>query len=343
MIEFREKQGNWFTNQPLLLFARTNYSCHYFLKKMKLLDVEFVLTGKYFLGGNMFKFRSFFLICILIFLLTACTQDSVVPKEKNDENVVVTPDGKITFEIINNIKVPQEKVESIKDELLKAYDEIQNSIHTTYVPSERINVFLNEGNEISWGLKSELQLYDIKENRYPLVHELTHSLLGYGNNFDKSRGYFTQEGFATFMEDKYGKNESYSHKLMKYFIDSNKIMPISKLIDLNQDDAYFRPVLTSQKEYTLRWMSYIHSASFITYLIDTYGLEKFEQLYNEEDLAKKTEEIYGKNISEIEIDWLVSINNSQTELTYEDKRKIGFFYTVTSVIDQIDPKFFTKE
>ncbi|MEY9977908.1 hypothetical protein [Lysinibacillus sp. RC79] len=210
----------------------------------------------FFLGGNMVKFRSFFLIFIFIFififLLAACTQDTVVPKGNNDENIVVTADGKITFEIINKIKVPQEKVESIKGELLNAYDEIQNSIHTTYVPSERINVFLNEGNETSWGLKSELQLYDIKENQYPLVHELTHSLLGYGNNFDKSRGYFTQEGFATYMGDKYGKNESYTHKLMKYFIDSNKFIPISKLIDLNQADSYFRPALKNQKEYTLR-------------------------------------------------------------------------------------------
>lgn len=285
----------------------------------------------------MFKFRSFFLI--FIFLLTACTQDSVVPKGKK-EDIVVTPNGEITFEIINKIKVPQEKVESIKEELLNAYDEIQNSIHTTYDPSERINVFLNEGNGVSWGLKSELQLYDIKENQYPLVHELTHSLLGYGNNFDTSRGYFTQEGFATYMEDKYGKSESYSHKFMKYFIDSNKFIPISKLIDLNQDDAYFRPALTNQKEYTLQWMSYIHSASFITYLINTYGLGKFEQLYNEEELAKKVEEIYGKNISEIENEWVVFIKNSQRELTYDEKRKIE---SVTSVIDQIDPKFFVKE
>ncbi|MFJ7737427.1 hypothetical protein ACIQ2D_14030 [Lysinibacillus sp. NPDC097287] len=294
----------------------------------------------------MFKFRGFFLI--FIFLLSACTPDTVVPKEKIqkekiDENIVVTADGKIAFKIINTIKVPQEKVESIKDELLNAYDEIQNSIHTAYVPSETIDVFLNEGNQVSWGLKSKIILYGIKENQYPLVHELTHSLLGYGNNFDSSRGYLTQEGFATYMEDKYGKSKSNAHKLMKYFIDSNKLIPISKLIDLNQDDAYFRPALTNQEEYTLQWMSYIHSASLITYLIDTYGLEMFEQIYNEDDLAKKIEEIYGGNISEIENDWVVFIKNSQTGLTYEDKIKMGSFFTATSVIDQIDPKFFTKE
>ncbi|KOS68463.1 hypothetical protein AEA09_07790 [Lysinibacillus contaminans] len=294
----------------------------------------------------MFKFRGFFLI--LLFLLTSCTQDTVVPKEKVqkeklDDSIVVTADGKMTFKIINSIKVPQEKVESIKEELLDAYDEIQHSIHTAYVPSETINVFLNEGNQVSWGLKSKIILYGIKENQYPLVHELTHSLLGYGNNFDSSSGYLTQEGFATYMGEKYEKSKSNTHKLMKYFIDSNKLIPISKLIDLNQDDAYFRPALTNQEEYTLQWMSYIHSASFITYLIDTYGLEKFEQIYNEEDLAKKIEGVYEKNVSEIENDWVIFIKNSQTELTYEDKIKMGSFFTTTSVIDKIDPKFFTEE
>jgi len=62
---------------------------------------------------------------------------------------------------------------------------------------------------------------------------MTHSLLGYGNNFDKSSGYFTQEGFASYMEEKYGKQNSNSHELLKYFIDVNKFIPISKLIDPN--------------------------------------------------------------------------------------------------------------
>ncbi|MEH7393471.1 hypothetical protein V7149_22380 [Bacillus sp. JJ1503] len=194
----------------------------------------------------MFRFRFFFLISI--FLLTACTQDTVVPKEivqeeAVDKNIVVTADGKITFKISNTIKVPEEKVESIKQELLNAYNDIQKSIQTNYVPSERINIFLNEWNQASWGLRSELKLYAIRENQYPLVHELTHSLIGYGNNFDSSMGYLTQEGFATYMEDKYGKQKSYSHQIMKYLIDSNKTISINKLIDLNQDDSNFAQLL----------------------------------------------------------------------------------------------------
>jgi len=90
------------------------------------------------------------------------------------------------------------------------------------------------------------------------------------------------------------------------------------------------------------WMSYTHSASFIKYLIDTYGLEKFEKIYNEKDLANKIEEIYGKTISEIENDWVAFINN-QTELTTEEKVKMGYFYEAVSIINQIDPTYFSKK
>jgi len=295
----------------------------------------------------MIKFRGYLLI--LVFLLTACTQeqDTVIPKEqeKSDENIVVTPDGKITFEIINRLEVPQEKVESIKDEILTAYDDIQNSIHTDYVPSERINVFLNEGNGTSWGLASKIELYGVKEDQYPLVHEMTHSLLGYGENFKKNSGYgyFTQEGFASYMENKYGKGDSYSHLFVKSFIDSNKLIPISKLIDPTEDDSYFRPDPTSQTGATLMSMSYIHSASFIKYLIDTYGLEKFEKIYNEKNVAKKIEEVYGKNISEIENDWVSFIKNSQEPTKKEKIKMMNYSVLSSSLIDKIDPKYFTKE
>ncbi|MFJ5788867.1 hypothetical protein ACIP9G_02170 [Lysinibacillus sp. NPDC093197] len=290
----------------------------------------------------MIKFRGY--ILILVFLLTACTQAPVVPKEqeKSEENIVTTPDGKITFEVINNIQIPQEKVETIKEEILAAYEVIKNSIHTTYVPSDRIQIFLNEGNQNSWGFAKEILLYDIKDDRYPLVHEMTHSILGYGNNFDTSSGYFTQEGFADYMEQKYGNTTIHSHQIMKHFIDSNKLIPISKLIDTNYAHSYFRPKFTNEYEKNaLMKMSYIHSSSFISYLIDTYGIEKFEQIYNDKDLAKKIDEVYGKHIDVLEKEWIALINN-QTDLTTNEKL-IMDLYNFVSVIDKIDPKYFTKE
>ncbi|GLC88927.1 hypothetical protein [Lysinibacillus piscis] len=291
----------------------------------------------------MFKFRSCLLI--LVFLLTACTQDTVIPKEqeKSDENIVVTSDGKTTFVIINNMGARQQKVELIKDELVAAYDAIRNSIQTDYVPAERINVYLNEGYGMSWGLRSEVQLYGITKGQYPLVHELTHSLLGYGygNNFEKrdGYGYFTPEGFASYMEDKFGKGDSYSHQLVKFFIDSHKLMPISKLIDPIEDNLYFRPDLKSPTGSTLQSMSYNHAASFTTYLIDTYGLEKFEKIYNQKNVANKIEEVYGKNMGEIEQDWITFIKNIQEPINeYKIKMIID-----PSLVEQIDSKYFVKE
>jgi len=279
-----------------------------------------------------------------VFLLTACTQDTVIPKEqeKSNENIVTTPDGKITFDVINNIKIPQEKVETIKEEILAAYEVMKSSIQTTYVPSERIQIFLNEGSQMSWGFAKEIQLYDIKDDRYPLVHEMTHSLLGYGNNFDTSSGYFTQEGFASYMEQKYGNDKINSHRLMKYFMDSNKLIPIIKLMDMNYASSYFRPNLTNPiEESILMALSYNQSNSFVTYLIDTYGIEKFEQIYNEKELDKKIEEVYGKNIDELEKEW-IAIINSQTDLTTNEKL-VNDLYNIVSVIDKIDSKYFTKE
>ena len=130
---------------------------------------------------------------------------------------------------------------------------------------------------------------------------------------------------------------------MKSFIDTNKLIPISNLIDPNQEDSYFRPDLTSQTGDTLMWMSYIHSASFIKYLIDTYGLEKFEKIYNEKNIGEKIEEVYGKSISEIENDWIGFIKNSQEPTNKEKIKMMNFSDLSSSLIDQIDPKYFTKE
>lgn len=52
--------------------------------------------------------------------------------------------------------------------------------------------------------------------------------------------------------------------------------------------SIFAQRLSSEEEnQVLMEMSYTHAASFVTYLINTYGLEKFEQIYNEKELAKK--------------------------------------------------------
>lgn len=74
----------------------------------------------------------------------------------------------------------------------------------------------------------------------------------------------------------------------------------------------------------------------LLFLIDSYGLEKIEQVYNQDQLEIKLQNIYGKPLEEIEKEWLHFIEKNGQELTSSDKMKIDGFYDVNSVIDQIN-------
>ncbi|UZM98080.1 hypothetical protein OL548_25040 [Lysinibacillus sp. MHQ-1] len=84
-----------------------------------------------------------------------------------------------------------------------------------------------------------------------------------GGNFDTDNGYFTQEGYAVYMDDQFGKNELNLEKYMKHFLDSDKLIPISKLIDPNQDDHYFRAELPNKEEQSVLWGDELYTCCFI--------------------------------------------------------------------------------
>lgn len=241
------------------------------------------------------------ILILTILLISACSNKIIIDTDKEKEksledSIVITEDGKITFKIYNTVGVPEERIDLIKEEISSAYKVVHHFIKTDYVPSERINIFLLEGDEASWGLRSEIKLYSVRNGKYPLVHEMTHTLLGYGNGFDDSKGYLTQEGLGVYMENQYGKQSSPVHKLMNYFMNKGKIIPLNKLIDLKIDDFFFRPPLIEDENYIIQWISYTHAGSFITFLIDSYGIEKFEKIYNQDQLEVKVQDIYGKKL-----------------------------------------------
>ncbi|WP_059173324.1 hypothetical protein [Bacillus sp. FJAT-27445] len=283
-------------------------------------------------------------VIVLLMLISACNQESTkteqeLPKDKPSENLITTKDGNITFNIVNSGGFPDKTLEKIKDELVAAYDVINTSIATDYVPSERINVYLMEGNEISSGYRERLNLYSIKEDKYPLVHELTHTLLGYGDN----NGFLTQEGYADYMENKYGKQKMDFHRVMRHFIDSNKKIPLTNLMDPETDNTYFRPLLNFSENYTLMWMAYIQAASFVSYLIESYGMDDFENIYNKPDLPSLVEKVYRKNVAELENEWVDYLLETQPELTYNDKLKINHFYEAEANMKLLDEDLFKEK
>ncbi|WP_139205944.1 MULTISPECIES: hypothetical protein [unclassified Bacillus (in: firmicutes)] len=144
------------------------------------------------------------------------------------------------------------------------------------------------------------------------------------------------------MENKYGKQEYPVHKVMKNFVMSQKTIPLHKLVSVESDDALFRTPIVEFKDLSLQWMSYTHAGSFVTYLIETYGLEKFEKVYNQSSLDKKFQEIYGKTTEELEKEWLLFIDENYEELDTEDKMKIDYFYEKISAVDLIDKEIFKR-
>ncbi|WP_148362793.1 hypothetical protein [Bacillus sp. B-jedd] len=260
------------------------------------------------------------------------------------ENLVVSDDGIVTFKIINNANVPQTQVKMLEEEISNAYKVIQQSIKTDYIPSNEIEIILFPGKDYSWGFRDKIKLYGVRYGKYPLVHEMTHTLLGYGDNFDVSRGFLTQEGFGVYMENKWGKDNFPAHKMMKYFIGKSKTIPLKKLTDRETDVEFFRPAGPNPRaNFALMQLSYYQAGSFVTHLIDKYGLEKFEKIFNKDSLEERLHEVYGKNVNELEAEWLAYIEKNYTEPGTDEKMKIENFYSLESIIDSLDHEYFEKE
>ncbi|WP_430786057.1 hypothetical protein VBD025_12800 [Virgibacillus flavescens] len=203
-----------------------------------------------------------------------------------------------------------------------------------------------KGTRQSTGYRNDIKLYANKIDQYPIVHEMTHTLLGYGENFGSTRGFFTQEGYAVYMESEYGEstlmNYGFStHEIVKLLMNKDKNLPLNKLITQGFDTSYFRPVMNDPGDNALQWMSYMHAGSFVTYLIEKYGREDFEKVYNQANLPKKLNEVYGKSEQELEKEWLTYIENT-SEITAEEKEMVDNLDNLNAIINSIDEDLFQR-
>src|SRR5699024_6475268 len=115
-----------------------------------------------------------------------------------------------TFTLRNGRGLSGTTMEALKKRILDAYDYVKESIDTPYTPQEEINIFLEEGSigDYSHAAGGNMTLYGSEINAYPIIHEMTHAILGYGGEdgklFDMTRGFVTQEGFADYLQDERG-------------------------------------------------------------------------------------------------------------------------------------------
>jgi hypothetical protein len=149
-----------------------------------------------------------------------------------------------------------------------------------------------------------IELYWVREVRAPIIHELTHVLAGY----NASNGHWTQEGFASYMQDRYGEDSAFptqkmAHALVKVLGEEGSSIPMLEVMRDRNRTKYF-----GLQNPWARWVAYTQSTSFCSFLIERYGPEKFFKVYNAPFEAVDFKGVYGKTAEVLVDEWLSYVN-----------------------------------
>jgi len=161
-------------------------------------------------------------------------------------------------------------------------------------------------------IKEKLHRYEsfadirLKEIHTPLyqelvVHELTHVLSYYIN----PKWIVTDllgEGLSEYL-DQSGRN--WYNIVVSDILQSENFVPLQKLMD--------RHYFTTSKH---RLYNYAEAASFVGFLIEVYGIEKFKRLWKTQGESKGIKSVYGRTITHIEKDWLNYIKQKEKTFSW---------------------------
>lgn len=283
-------------------------------------------------------FLILFVLCIV-----GCQQgmEANAKKDKlNNDGIIVRretvmSDGATKLIINNQNGLDNTYVEDVSSDLKEAFKEISSNYkNKNYEWEDTITVNLNGSDGVSNGMKNTITLYNVVGGNHLAYHELTHTLLGFGNleanEFNTSNGYFTQEGIAVYLQERldpekkvFPTNSLKLDTIIRYLYDNKRLIPIEELISSEHRDEYYNSNDQNLSN-ELLWKSYVQSGSFVKYLIDQYGKDNFLKIYNSSNLEKDIRLIYKKDIKELEKDWLHSIKSNNKPLNMDEKFQILF-------------------
>jgi hypothetical protein len=173
-----------------------------------------------------------------------------------------------------------------------------------------VNLWPGRGVSHSYHGQGAIELYWVREVRAPIIHELTHVLAGY----TASNGHWTQEGFASYMQDQYGEDNAFptqkmAHALVKVLVEGSSLLPMRDVMRDRNRTKYFG--LSTPWE---RWVAYTQSTSFCRYIIEAYGQEKFFKLYDMPVEAIDFAGLYGKTADVLVNEWLSYVTERSTDI-----------------------------
>ena len=279
-------------------------------------------------------------LIILVLVLSGFGYSTIQSNLEQVQTIKFTStDGSTTFKIKNWVE--NQPLEPIKEKILAAYLYIkEETIQTDYKHEDVITIHLYEGNQRSYATKKEIVLYAFDNYDYVIAHELAHVLLGYNFQQEAHLGMLTQEGFAEYVQIQLGNEQNYNyqispHKHANYFFKQGALSSLTDLIDnepllqlvTNPKNGHMTTDLTD----TFRiWMFYVEAASFVSFLIDVYGLEQFEKVYNQPYLLTLLPAVYEKNIPELEQEWHTYLANpffsyKEEELLHPTVKSVKYY------------------
>lgn len=144
----------------------------------------------------------------------------------------------------------------------------------------------------------------------PLPHEIVHVLIG------DSGSYSLNEGLAHYFQDKIGTpsvfiNGLNPHGLMAF---SMKNLDCDKIIRNMGTD---RELSFKAEEVDERRPYQYASDSFVTYLIETYGIESFMQIYVADNKNEIYEKTIGKTLETVQDEWVDFVLKQKEQYTQE--------------------------
>jgi hypothetical protein len=137
---------------------------------------------------------------------------------------------------------------------------------------------------------------DMCKNGLNDAHEMTHALSTVIGN---QHGLLS-EGLAVYVEDHYIGGENL-HSIVKILHNQGELTPPSDLLGDFWCDICF---------------NYDIAGSFATFLIETYGMDRFKELYAHEPGWDSFNAVYGKSLTELEAQWIAVVE--EVKITQRD-------------------------
>ena len=138
----------------------------------------------------------------------------------------------------------------------------------------------------------------------PIAHEIAHVVIPWRN---RSRS--LSEGLASYLQDRFGKNPT----IFNWGIDPHTI---ANLYMNNASEAFGTHSVYADG--ALRPLFYNMSNSFVTYLIDTFGIANFMSVFESDNLIDAYYIYFGKPFEDIREDWLGFLESYQDLMTLEE-------------------------